>query len=137
MTSVGSGLALTIVAAALGLGLAWFIASRRPRVILTERALLVRALRVGKIPWDEIEGAYLPRRDDLTSVVHLRVRLTPRLRRRLQRSRMAGQIVAETQQTVEFIVDLTDTAVSPVELIQAIVRGNASRPSSTQQEAAS
>jgi hypothetical protein len=36
------------------------------------------------------------------------------------------------------IVDLTDTGVSPVELLQAIVRGNnASHPTSAQREAAS
>jgi len=106
-----------LIAAAFALVLVlWFVLYPRPRLQLTERGFLDRDLRLGWIGWDEIEGAYTPSIKD-TDGLRLRVRPGARLLRRLRRR--SGSIAADG--AYELRLDLSDTAVSPVELLQEVL----------------
>ena len=96
--------------------LLWFVLYPRPRLQLTERGFLDRDLRLGWIGWDEIEGAYTPSVKDADGL-RLRVRPGARLLRRLRRR--SGSVA--TDGAYELRLDLSDSAVSPVELLQEVL----------------
>lgn len=100
----------------------WFVLYPRPRLQLTERGFLDRELGLGWIGWDEIEGAYTPSVEDADGL-RLRVRPSPRLRRRLRRR---DDAVAENG-AYELRLDLSDASVSPVELLQEVLSRTGNR----------
>ena len=102
-------------------GLLWVTLYPRPRLQLTERGFLDRDLGLGWIGWDEIEGAYTPSaRDDQG----LRLRVSPRekLRRRLRRRKNTEP---SADGTYELRLDLSETDVGPVELLQEVLTRSA------------
>ena len=105
---IGAAFALVVVL--------WVVLYPRPRLQLTERGFLDRDLRLGWIGWDEIEGAYTPNIKDAEGL-RLRVRPGARLRRKLRRR---NGTVAEDG-AYEVCLDLSDTAISPVELLQEVL----------------
>lgn len=88
----------------------------RPRLQLSERGFLDRDLRLGWIGWDEIEGAYPPSVLDAEGL-RLRVRPGARLLRRLRRRNHS----AARNGAYELRLDLSDTDISPVELLQEVL----------------
>ncbi len=88
----------------------------RPRLQLSERGFLDRDLRLGWIDWDEIEGAYPPNVQDAEGL-RLRIRPGARLLRRLRRRNDS----ATEDGTYELRLDLSDTDISPVELLQEVL----------------
>ena len=111
---IGAAFALVVVL--------WVVLYPRPRLQLTERGFLDRDLRLGWIGWDEIEGAYTPSVND-SEGLRLRVRPGARLLRKLRR-RSAS---AANDGTYEIRLDLSDTAVSPLELLQEVLSLTASQ----------
>ena len=105
---IGAAFALVVVL--------WVVLYTRPRLQLSERGFLDRDLRLGWIGWDEIEGAYTPSVHDVEGL-RLRVRPGARLLRKLRRR---SDAVAENG-AYELRLDLSDTAVSPVELLQEVL----------------
>ncbi len=105
------GIAFVLVA------LLWVALYPRPRLQLTERGFLDRDLQLGWIGWDEIEGAYTPNARDIQGL-RLRVRPGKKLLRRLSRRRDAG---VSADGTCELSLDLSETDVSPVELLQEVL----------------
>ena len=111
-----------LVAVAAGLLFAGFRALRsRLHLLVTERGILDRRLRLGWIHWDEIEGAYPPTARDGDV---LRVRL------RLRRRRSRGLAVPESGRDVR--LDLSGSRITAIELLQAILShgGGATEPPS-------
>ncbi len=100
--------------------LLWRLLNPPRRVVIDERGILDRSLRVGWIRWDDIEGAYQPTSVDQT--LSLRLRPDHRVARRLRRTRRAGHDGA-----VEVYVNLSGTDVSPLEILQLIMAKNACR----------
>ena len=100
----------------------WMVLYPRPRLQLSERGFLDRNLRLGWIGWDEIEGAYPP---SVADVEGLRLRVRPRagLLRKLRRR---TDSVPEDG-AYELRLDLSDTSVSPVELLQEVLSRTGSR----------
>jgi hypothetical protein len=94
----------------------WFVLYPRPRLQLTERGLIDRELGLGWIAWDEIEGAYTPSVQD-SEGLRLRVRPGAGLLRRLRRRRDS----VANDGAYELRLDLSDAAVSPVELLQEVL----------------
>ncbi len=94
----------------------WVVLYPRPRLQLTDRGFLDRELRLGWIGWDEIEGAYPPSVRDFESL-RLRVRPGARLLRKLRRRKDA----VNEDGSYELRLDLSDTAVSPVELLREVL----------------
>jgi len=85
--------AVTIAAGVLGLlGLLWWLTHPSPRLVVGKRGILLRGRGWGWIPWDEVEGAYPPSADRADTV---RLRL-------------------------EVNLDLTETDLTPAELLQKI-----------------
>ena len=113
--------AVLALIAALGLlVLGWGFLNARPRLLIDERGIRSRGLRLGWIRWDEIEGAYPPTRDD-GEALRLKLRLTERLRRRLRDDRTCA--------TVEIRIDLAGAEIGPLELLQEILsRTTPARP---------
>ena len=105
---IGAAFALVVVL--------WVVLYPRPRLQLTERGFLDRDLRLGWIGWDEIEGAYTPSVND-SEGLRLRVRPGARLLRKLRR-RSAS---VANDGTYEVRLDLSDSAISPVELLQEVL----------------
>src|SRR6185436_4904814 len=61
--------AIELVSALLcGILAAWLLVDRRPQVVLDDRGILDRRLRVGLIPWSRIERAYAQPLGDLEMV---------------------------------------------------------------------
>lgn len=114
MTSVETiliGIAFLLVAAL------WVVLYPRPRLQLTERGFLDRELGLGWIGWNEIEGAYTPSVGDSLGL-RLRVRPGAKLLRRLSRRKDSS---ATADGTFEVRLDLSETDVSPVELLQEVL----------------
>ena len=105
---IGAAFALVVVL--------WVMLYPRPRLQLSKRGFLDRDLRLGWIGWDEIEGAYTPNVND-SEGLRLRVRPGARLLRRLRRR---GASVGNDG-AYELRLDLSDAAVSPVELLQEVL----------------
>ena len=105
---IGAAFALVVVL--------WVVLYPRPRLQLSERGFLDRDLRLGWIGWDEIEGAYPPSVQDAEGL-RLRVRPGARLLRRLRRRNDS----ATEDGTYELRLDLSDTDLSPVELLQEVL----------------
>ena len=103
--------------------LLWRLLNPPRRVVIDERGILDRSLRVGWIRWDDIEGAYQPTSVDQT--LSLRLRPDHRVARRLRRTRRAGP--DDHDGTVNVYVNLSGTDVSPLEILQLIMAKNACR----------
>ncbi len=104
----------------------WAVLYPRQRLMVSERGILDRELRLGWIYWDEIEGAYPPTADD-TSGLHLKLRLTDRLAQRLRRRRPDIRPIEPGLDTVEVRLDLSEADIGAVELLHEILR-HAGRP---------
>lgn len=122
-------LAWTLLCFAAGLLAAawWRWRVRRSSVSCADRGLFARGLGLGWIPWEEIEGAYPPTRRD-PHALFLRLRVSETLAAKLREK--AGRRGREPRpgETFDVRVDLSGAALSPVELLQAILfRGEASR----------
>jgi hypothetical protein len=110
---------LLIAAAGLALGL-WTLLNPAPRLVIDERGILDRNLRIGWIRWNDIEGAYQPHAMDDT----LAIRLCPHGRL----SRKIGRRTGEAPE-VDIRIDLTESDLSPVEVLQEIMaRSGCSEP---------
>ena len=89
-----------------------------PRIEIGDRGILDRSLGLGWIRWEEIEGAY-QRRSQEHDAVFLRLRATERLLRKLRRADRDG--ATELGQVFDLRLDMSDTEVSSVELVQEIM----------------
>lgn len=106
------------IIAALGLlWVGWRLHRPPLRLHISERGILDRRLRLGWIPWDEVEGAYGPSLDDRDSL-RLRLRATHRLRRRLRR--LAREIAPDST-SVDVRLDLSGSDFNAVELLQFVL----------------
>ena len=108
-------LEIFFLAAAAGSALVfWRLLNPPPRLVVNERGILDRSLRIGWIRWNDIEGAYQPHALDDT----LSIRLCPdgRTSRRLRRRRTSG-----STDTVDLKLDLAGTDMSAVEILQQIM----------------
>jgi len=105
---IGAAFALVLVL--------WVVLYPRPRLQLTERGFLDRNLRLGWIGWDEIEGAYPPSIEDVEG---LRLRVRPRARLLRKLLRRTESVTDDGAYVLR--LDLSDTAVSPVELLQEVL----------------
>jgi hypothetical protein len=115
-------LELTLVLAAVGaVLLAWGLLGAPSRLAVGERGICARELGLGWIRWDEIEGAYPPSRGDRDSLL-LRLRLSERLARRLRRQNPSLEPSPREGETYDLRVDLSGAPMSPLELLQEIVR---------------
>ena len=97
------------------LALMWHWLMPTDRLTIGERGILDRALRLGWIRWDEIDGAYQPSAIDRQGL-HLKLKPSRRLARRLRRrdGSFAGG-------PVDVRLDLAGTGISPAELLQQIL----------------
>jgi hypothetical protein len=126
--------AVTIVMGA-GLALiAWRLLRPPLRLLVTERGILDRRLRLGWIHWDEIEGAYQPTARD-GEALRLRLRVTERSGRTLWRRRAARR----GARSMDVRLDLSGSGFTAVELLQQILsrtagqrRDSARDPDSTE-----
>ena len=113
-----------IAAAFVIVAMLWVVLYPRPRLQLTERGFLDRELGLGWIRWDEIEGAYPPNVRDVEGL-RLRVRPGARLLRRLRRTKAT----AASNGAYELRLDLSDTDITPVELLQEVLSRTDAPPS--------
>ena len=103
----------------------WVALYPRPRLQMTDRGFFDRELRLGWIGWDEIEGAYTPNPRDESGGLRLRLRPGAKLLRRL-RGRTGTALWQDG--TCELSLDLSETDISPVELLQEVLsRSGAAR----------
>jgi hypothetical protein len=95
----------------------WVALYPRPRLQLSERGFFDRGLRLGWIGWDEIEGVYPPNARDVQA---LRLLLRPgaRLQGKL---RERSDAAATDDGAYELRLDLSETDISPVELLQEVL----------------
>ena len=105
---------LTVVVLTIA-GALWWLAYPLTPVQIDARGILDRRLGLGRIRWDEIEGAWQPR-DGGGRRVQLRLRVTDRLSRLLAR-----RSPAPPPTTLEVPLDLSGTEISGIELLQEIV----------------
>ena len=102
----------------------WLVLYPRPRLQLTDRGFFDRELRLGWIGWDEIEGAYTPSTHDIEA---LRLRLRPGAKL-LRRLRGRSEADVSHDGTCELSLDLSETDISSVELLQEVLsRSGAAR----------
>jgi len=126
-------LQLTLIAIAVGLAfIGWRLLNPPLRLLISDRGILDRNLRIGWIHWDEIEGAYQPTIDDRDSI-RLKLRRTERLLRKLTyRSRKKARPQASL---LDVRLDLTGTDITPLEILQEIL-AHGGRPVSSGSKAA-
>jgi hypothetical protein len=112
-------LQLTLISIAAGLAfIGWRLLNPPLRLLISDRGILDRNLRIGWIHWDEIEGAYQPTIDDRDSI-RLKLRRTERLLRKLtSRSRKKTRPQAGL---LDVRLDLTGTDITPLEVLQEIL----------------
>jgi hypothetical protein len=120
-------LLLAVFSGVILLTVGWRLFNPAPRLEIGERGILDRSLGLGWIRWEEIEGVYQRRALEQDSVF-LRLRPTERILRRIRRR----EDVATTGPVQPFDVrlDLADTGLSPVELVQEIMAHGAVEPAS-------
>lgn len=110
-----------VMAAALGaIVLLWRSLNPPPPLVISERGILDRRLRLGWIHWNEIEGAYLPKPEDPDGVT-LRLKVGPRLARRVRRPRSGVTLDPDRPDTAEVQLDLPGTQLSSVGVLQQIL----------------
>lgn len=122
-------LAWTLLAFAAGLLAAawWRRRARRSRVSCGDRGLFVRELGLGWIPWEEIEGAFPPTRR-APDALFLRLRVGESLAGKLRGKASRRGREPRPGETFDVRVELAGAAMSPVELLQAILfQGEISR----------
>lgn len=96
----------------------WRLARPRLGLLVTDRGILDRRLRLGWIHWDEIEGAYEPSARDRDSL-RLRLRVSERLGRKLRRR--ARRVAAPGAELMDVRLDLSGSDIGPLELLQEIL----------------
>jgi hypothetical protein len=112
--------AIPIGAAGVALAiLLWRLSHRTPRLVVGERGIRQRGQGWGWIPWEEIEGAYPPTVGE-TDILRLRLRVTERLARILRKRRRMDEH-APLEDRLEIRLDLADSDVNAVELLQEIL----------------
>jgi len=117
------GLVLGFAGVVLLIAMGWRLFRRAPRLEIGERGILDRGDGLGWIRWDEIEGAY-QRRSQADDAVFLRLRVTERLLRKLRR--VGRRDATEVGDTFDLRLDLSDSEVSSVEVVQEIMARAAS-----------
>jgi hypothetical protein len=97
----------------------WQLLDRRPRIVIDDRGILDRTLRVGVIEWGDVEGAYLRRIQgnpflclELRDPEKYTARLSPTLRRVVALNRTLG--------FTDLSLNLTGVDVAP-ELVEELV----------------
>jgi len=110
---------LTLISIAVALAfVGWRLLNPPLRLLISDRGILDRSLRIGWIHWDEIEGAYQPTVDDRDSI-RLKLRRTERLVRKLgSRPRRRAR---RPRQSVDVRLDLAGTDITPLEILQEIL----------------
>jgi hypothetical protein len=112
--------AIPVSAAGVALAiLLWFLSHRTPRLVVGDRGIRQRGQGWGWIPWEEIEGAYPPTAGE-TDILRLRLRVTERLARILRKRRRMDEH-APLEDRLEIRLDLADSDVNAVELLQEIL----------------
>ncbi len=96
--------------------LMWRLLNPPRRLVITDRGILDRGLRLGWIQWDEIEGAYQPRVGDQDRL-RLKLRISDRLSRRLRRRFRRGGV----PELMEVNLNLVGSSLSVVEILQRIL----------------
>lgn len=98
----------------------------RPRIVIDERGIFDRTLRVGVIEWEDVRGAHPPSaRHDSHVPLELRDpdkyvrRLPPPMRRLAAMNRGSG--------LAEFSLNLSGTGADPARIVEAIRRGIVAR----------
>lgn len=99
--------------------LLWHLSHRSPRFVFGERGIRQRGEGWGWIPWDEIEGAYPPTVGE-ADTLRVRLRVTERLARVLRKRRRVDE-QTPLEELLEIRLDLADSDVSAVELLQEIL----------------
>lgn len=96
------------------------------RIAVGEKGIRDRALGLGWIRWDEIEGAYQPTAHDRDGL-RLKLRLSRRLARRLRRRApdLDGGISGDS---LEVRIDLAGVGLSPAEVLQEILAHGGGSP---------
>jgi len=97
----------------------WRSVHHASRLEIGERGILDRSTGLGWIRWDEIEGAYQRRSLDQQSVF-IRLRLSRRIRRRLQGSE-CDRAAQTPGASLDVRLDLAGTDVTPVDIVQEIM----------------
>jgi hypothetical protein len=112
---------ILIIAAFALVAVLWVTLYPRPRLRIGDRGFLDRELQLGWIRWDEIEGAYSPNVRDSDGI---RIKLRPghKLLRRLRRRNRAN---ASEDGSFELRIDLSETDISPVEMLQELISRSA------------
>jgi hypothetical protein len=90
----------------------WRMLNPTPTLQIDECGIVDRRTGLGRIRWDDIEGAYRPTGGDRDTLL-LQLRDSDRLPKRIRRTADSGH--------VEVRLDLSDTPLSPVEILQRIV----------------
>ena len=118
---------LALVAIGL-LAVGWRLLLPSRQLVVDDRGILDRRLRLGWIRWDEIEGAYQPSAQD-NQRLRLRLRRSERLERRLLRQRRPAVASGLDPDSLDVQVNLAGTGMAPAELLQIIVaHGRLSAP---------
>ena len=97
----------------------WRLLNPAPALEIDERGIVDRRTGLGRIRWDDIEGAYRPIGGDRNTLL-LQLRDSDRLRRRIRMPTESGH--------VEVRLDLSDAPLSPVEVLQRIVARDRKHP---------
>jgi hypothetical protein len=100
------------------LAVGWSLFFRSRRLEIDDRGILDRSLGLGRIRWEEIEGAYQGPRSQRDSVF-LRLRPTDRVLRRLRGARPPAPRSADAP--VDVRLDLSDAELTPFEIVREIV----------------
>ena len=119
MTWIQAVLVVVLMSLAL---MGWRLMRPSLRLLVTQRGILDRHLRLGWIHWDEIEGAYQPNAQD-TDGLRVRLRVGRRLGRKLRRRATGGGAPDARSMDVRF--DLSGSDITPVELLQHILAQSA------------
>ena len=93
----------------------WWMFHPGSRIRVGDKGIFDPSLGLGWIRWGEIEGAYPPTPQD-TESLHLKLRVTERLRRRLQRISSAP-----ASETIDVRLELRGTDLGALELLQQIL----------------
>ena len=102
------------------LAVGWRLLVPSRQLIVDERGIFDRRLRLGCIRWDEIEGAYQPSAQD-NELLRLRLRRSERLARRMRRQPRPAAAGGLEPDSLDVPVNLAGTGMAPAELLQIIL----------------
>jgi hypothetical protein len=111
---------ILFAAAGLATGVLWHRLTFRRRVSCDSRGLYASELGLGRIPWERIEGAYPPTRQD-PGALFLRLRVGEQLAGMLRGRTVPGTREPRAGEIYDVRIDLSGAAMSPEELLQEIL----------------